>query len=203
MRAINPRRNGARKTTKEMTMSELREGLAQATLGGGCFWCLEAVYDEVEGVELVVSGYAGGHVPNPSYKEVTSGRTGHAEVTQITYDPGVISFRELLEIFFTIHNPTTLNRQGADVGTQYRSIILTHDDEQQRIAEEVIAEAQEAWDDPIVTQVEPLEAFYRAEDYHQDYYKNNPYQGYCQVVIRPKLNKFRQTFKEKRKVQSA
>jgi peptide-methionine (S)-S-oxide reductase len=173
----------------------------QATLGGGCFWCLEAVYDEVQGIEKVVSGYAGGHVPNPTYEQVCGKRTGHAEVVQLTYDPGVISYRELLEIFFTIHDPTTPNRQGADVGPQYRSIILYHDEEQKRLAEEVVAEAQEGWNDPIVTELAPLETFYPAEDYHQDYYRKNPYQGYCMVVIRPKLNKFRKTFAERRKVQ--
>ena len=169
------------------------------TLGGGCFWCLEAVYDEVQGVEKVVSGYAGGDVANPSYEEVCTGATGHAEVVQLTYDPAAISLREILEIFFTIHNPTTLNRQGADVGTQYRSAIFYHDEEQKDVAEDVIEEVQQAWDDPIVTEVAPLDTFYRAEDYHQDYYKNNPNQGYCQVVIRPKLAKFRKTFAEKRK----
>src|SRR5690606_28883326 len=153
----------------------------QATLGGGCFWCLEAVYDEVQGVEKVVSGYAGGHVPNPTYEQVCGKRTGHAEVVQLTYDPEMISYRELLEIFFTIHDPTTPNRQGADVGPQYRSIILYHDEEQKRVAEEVRAEAQEGWNDPLVTELVPLETFYPAEDYHQDYYKKNPYQDYCMV----------------------
>lgn len=170
-----------------------------ATLGGGCFWCLEAVYDEVLGVEAVVSGYAGGHVPNPTYEQVCGKQTGHAEVVQLTYEPETISYRELLEIFFTIHDPTTPNRQGADVGPQYRSIILFHDEEQRLIAEEVIAEAQEGWDAPIVTELESLDIFYPAEAYHQNYYKNNPYQGYCMVVVRPKLSKFRKTFAEKRK----
>lgn len=170
-----------------------------ATLGGGCFWCLEAVYDEVQGVEKVVSGYAGGEVENPTYRAVCTGKTGHAEVVQVTYDPDEISFREILEIFFVIHDPTTLNRQGADVGTQYRSAIFYHDEEQREIAEEVIAEVSEAWDDPIVTELAPIPPFYRAEDYHQDYYENNPAQPYCQVVIRPKLAKFRKTFSEKRK----
>ena len=170
-----------------------------ATLGGGCFWCLEAVYDEVEGVEKVVSGYAGGEVESPSYRQVCTGTTGHAEVVQVTFDPDELSFREILEIFFVIHNPTTLNRQGADVGTQYRSVIFYHDDEQRETAQEVMAEVAEAWDDPIVTELSPLPEFYRAEDYHQDYYENNPAQPYCQVVIRPKLAKFRKTFSEKRK----
>lgn len=170
-----------------------------ATLGGGCFWCLEAVYDEVQGVEQVISGYAGGKVDNPTYQQVSSGNTGHAEVVQLTYDPDVISFREILEIFFVIHNPTTLNRQGADVGTQYRSAIFYHDEEQKQTAKEVMAEVAEAWDDPLVTELSPVPAFYPAEDYHQDYYENNPAQPYCQVVIRPKLAKFRKTFSEKRK----
>jgi peptide-methionine (S)-S-oxide reductase len=167
-----------------------------ATLGGGCFWCLEAVYDEVRGVEDVVSGYAGGSVANPSYREVTTGRTGHAEVVRITFDPEVISFKELLEVFFTIHDPTTLNRQGADVGTQYRSVIFTHSSEQKAIAKQVIAEMQAAriWPDPIVTEIAPLTDFYEAEDYHQEYYAQNPEQGYCQVVIAPKVAKFRRQF---------
>lgn len=179
--------------------------MAVATLGGGCFWCLEAVYVEVEGVKKVVSGYAGGDTPNPSYKEVCTGRTGHAEVVQITYDPAVTSYRELLEIFFVIHDPTTLNRQGADVGTQYRSIILYHDDEQKRIAEGIIQELERegTYDNPIVTEVEPLETFYAAEDYHQEYYANNSNQPYCQAVITPKLAKFRKTFAEKRKASAA
>lgn len=168
----------------------------QATLGGGCFWCLEAVYDDLRGVEAVVSGYAGGHDPNPDYKSVCNGSTGHAEVVQITYDADVLSFRDLLKVFFTIHDPTTLNRQGADVGTQYRSIILYHNEEQKQIAEQAIAEfnAQGLWDDPIVTQVEALDTFYRAEDYHQNYFMSNPSQGYCAFVIAPKVAKFRKAF---------
>ncbi|HYY90155.1 MAG TPA: peptide-methionine (S)-S-oxide reductase MsrA [Chloroflexota bacterium] len=170
-----------------------REG---ATLGGGCFWCLDAVFRDVRGVERVVSGYAGGSVPHPTYEQVCSGRTGHAEVVQITFDPRVVSFRELLEVFFTIHDPTTLNRQGADVGTQYRSIVLFHSPEQRETAEEVIAELTSArvWDAPIVTQIEPLQAFYPAEDYHQDYFARNPSQPYCQVVVAPKVAKFRQKY---------
>lgn len=167
---------------------------ATATLGGGCFWCLEAVYDRVEGVESVISGYAGGHVDNPTYRQVCSGATGHAEVVQVEYDPEVIPYRDLLEIFFTIHDPTTKNRQGADVGPQYRSIILYHDAEQKATAEAVIdeLESKNVFGDPIVTEVEPLETFYRAEDRHQDYYKDNPGQPYCQAVIAPKVNKLRQ-----------
>jgi peptide-methionine (S)-S-oxide reductase len=166
---------------------------ATATLGGGCFWCLEAVYDRVEGVTSVTSGYAGGDVPNPSYRQVCNGTTGHAEVVQIAYDPGIIGYRDLLEIFFTIHDPTTKNRQGADVGPQYRSIILYHDAEQQATAESVIErlEADGVFGDPIVTEVEPLDTFYRAEDHHQNYYANNSGQPYCQAVIAPKVNKLR------------
>ena len=178
-------------------MAERRQEVA--TLGGGCFWCLEAVYDEVQGVEKVVSGYAGGEVDNPTYQQVCSGTTGHAEVVQLSYDPDQISFRELLEIFFVIHDPTTLNRQGADVGTQYRSVIFYHDEEQHETAKEVIEEVAEAWDDPVVTELSSAPIFYPAEEYHQDYYENNPMQPYCQVVIRPKLAKFRKTFSEKRK----
>lgn len=174
-------------------------GPSLATLAGGCFWCLEAVYQQLKGVEKVVSGYSGGHVENPSYQAVCTGATGHAEVVQITFDPQVISYDDLLRIFFTIHDPTTLNRQGADVGTQYRSAIFYHDAEQQRIAEAVIAEIEAAkiWPDPIVTQVTPFQAFYPAEEYHQNYYRRNPYQGYCQVVIAPKVAKFRQMYFDK------
>lgn len=166
------------------------------TLGGGCFWCLEAVYDELIGVQDVISGYSGGHVHNPSYKQVTSGTTGHAEVVQITFDPEMISFKEILEVFLTIHDPTTLNRQGADVGTQYRSVIFYHNPEQKLIADTIIEEfnAAQIWDAPIVTQVSPFEVFYPAEDYHQEYYQRNPYQGYCQVVIAPKVAKFRKEY---------
>lgn len=173
----------------------------QATLGGGCFWCLEAVYVELQGVERVVSGYAGGTVANPSYEAVCSGRTGHAEVTQITYDPQVISFKELLEVFFTIHDPTTPDRQGYDVGTQYRSIILTHNREQEAVAREVIArlEAAGLWSAPIVTEIEPLTTFYPAENYHQDYFANNPDQPYCRAVVAPKVAKARKEFLTKLK----
>jgi len=170
-----------------------------ATLGGGCFWCLDAVYRQLRGVEKVESGYAGGTTPDPTYKEVCGGNTGHAEVVQITYDPSEISFRDLLDVFFTIHDPTTLNRQGADMGPQYRSIILTHSDEQARIAREAIAEvtAEKLYDDPIVTQIEPLTTFYPAERYHQDYFANNSRQPYCQAVIAPKVAKFRRKFLER------
>lgn len=165
----------------------------KATVGGGCFWCLEAVYQEVDGVLSVVSGYAGGDVPNPSYRQVCNGTTGHAEVVQVTYDPAQISYRDLLEIFFTIHNPTTKDREGADIGPQYRSIILYHTDDQKEAAEALIEdlEAKGVFEDPIVTEVEPLEAFYEAEEKHQDYYKRNPSLPYCQAVISPKVAKLR------------
>jgi len=170
-----------------------------ATLGGGCFWCLDSIYRQLKGVESVVSGYAGGTKPNPSYREVCGGNTGHAEVVQITFDPSQISYRDLLDVFFTIHDPTTQDRQGGDVGPQYRSIVLTHSDEQARIARETIAEvtAEGIWDDPIVTQIEPLTTFYPAESYHQDYFANNPNQPYCQIVIAPKVAKFRRKYLEK------
>jgi peptide-methionine (S)-S-oxide reductase len=171
-------------------------GTQIATLAGGCFWCLEAVFDEVKGVQSVESGYAGGHVENPSYKAVCTGMTGHAEAVRITFDPDVVSYRDLLNVFFGIHNPTTLNRQGADVGTQYRSAIFYHDEEQKKIAEEVIKdlEAQNIWDHPIVTTLEKMNAFYVAEDYHQEYFANNPFQPYCMAVVAPKVAKFRKHY---------
>jgi peptide-methionine (S)-S-oxide reductase len=173
--------------------------MENATLGGGCFWCLEAVYQEVEGVDSVVSGYAGGHVPNPGYRQVCAGTTGHAEVVQLTFDPSVVSYRALLEIFFTIHNPTTKDREGADVGPQYRSIILHHDADQKATAEAVIADLEEAgvFSDPIVTELEPLDMFYEAEAEHQNYYRSNPSQPYCQNVISPKVSKLRQKHADK------
>ena len=172
-----------------------------ATLGGGCFWCLEAVYDELNGVEDVVSGYAGGRVPFPSYRQVCDGTTGHAEVVKVVFDPSVLSYKELLQVFFTIHDPTTPNRQGADVGTQYRSAIFYHSPEQRAIAEEVIAEINEVgiWGAPIVTEVTPAEKFYPAEDYHQEYFERNGGQPYCQYVIVPKVAKFRKQFVDRLK----
>jgi peptide-methionine (S)-S-oxide reductase len=169
-----------------------------ATLGGGCFWCLEPIFKDLRGVISVESGYAGGRRPNPTYEQVCTGTTGHAEVTQVTFDPRQISFRDLLRVFFTIHDPTTLNRQGADVGTQYRSVILYHSPAQKEAAEEVIRslEADGTWQDRIVTQVVPFETFYRAEDYHQDYFVNNSRQPYCNVVIAPKVAKFRKQYME-------
>jgi peptide-methionine (S)-S-oxide reductase len=167
-----------------------------ATLAGGCFWCLEAVYDDLRGVTDVVSGYAGGAVPDPSYEAVCSGTTGHAEVVQVTFDPEEVSFRDILRVFFTIHDPTTLNRQGNDVGTQYRSAVFPHSPEQEAVTREVIAELEreEVWDGRIVTTVEPLGEFYPAESYHQEYFRRNPYQSYCQVVVAPKVSKFRKQY---------
>ena len=184
--------------------SRSSDGYPLATLAGGCFWCLEAVYNELRGVESVVSGYAGGHDPDPTYETVCSGTTGHAEVVQIAFDPDMVSFRELLEVFFTIHDPTTLNRQGNDVGTQYRSAIYYHDEEQRLIADEVIEEMSvaELWDDPIVTEVTALDSFYEAEEYHQQYFEKNPFQPYCFVVVRPKVSKFRKKFVSKLKKQA-
>jgi peptide-methionine (S)-S-oxide reductase len=180
-------------------MNDLTVKTEIATLAGGCFWCLEAVYQELRGVLKVESGYAGGHVSNPSYRAVCQGTTGHAEVVQLTFDPRQVSYAELLSVFFTIHDPTTLNRQGADVGTQYRSGIFYHSSEQKTIAEEMIAELtqQKIWEKPIVTQLVPFETFYLAEEYHQDYYRRNPYQGYCMAVINPKLSKFRSKFSDR------
>jgi peptide-methionine (S)-S-oxide reductase len=173
-----------------------------ATLGGGCFWCLEAVFDELRGVQEVVSGYSGGTVPDPTYEQVCTGTTDHAEVVQVTFDPEDVSFREILEVYYSIHDPTTLNRQGADVGTQYRSVIFYHTPEQKRVAEEVIAQLDEAgvWDDPIVTEVTPASAFYAAEDYHQEYFRRNQGQPYCQIVVAPKVAKFRKQHLDKLKV---
>ncbi|MCE2486578.1 MAG: peptide-methionine (S)-S-oxide reductase MsrA [Desulfurellaceae bacterium] len=172
-----------------------------ATLGGGCFWCLEAVYVELEGVDQVVSGYSGGEVPDPSYEAVCAGTTGHAEVVQVTYDPSVISFQDILQVFFAIHDPTTLNRQGADVGTQYRSAIYYHTPAQAEISAAVIRELETAgvWDGKIVTEVTPAETFYPAEDYHQDFFAQNPYQPYCQYVVAPKVLKLRKAFTDKLK----
>jgi peptide-methionine (S)-S-oxide reductase len=172
--------------------------LAKATLAGGCFWCTEAVYAEIKGVASVTSGYIGGAVPNPTYKDVCTGQTGHAEAIEIEYDPAVVPFEKLLDVFFTTHDPTTLNRQGADVGTQYRSGIFYHDDDQKRIAEEVIAklDAAKVFPGKIVTEVTKATTFYPAEDYHQDYFANNPFQPYCQAVAAPKVEKVRKVFKD-------
>jgi len=172
-----------------------------ATLAGGCFWCLEAVFEQLRGVTKVGSGYTGGHVPNPSYEAVCTGTTGHAEVVQVTFDPDQLSYRDLLGVFFTLHDPTTLDRQGGDVGTQYRSAIFYHDDEQRRSAEEVVREleAEHVFDDPIVTRLESLKAFYPAEEYHREYYRRNQNQPYCRAVIAPKVAKLRSNYLEKLK----
>ena len=187
---------------QETTTSRKQDsGLETATFGAGCFWCVEAVFQNLKGVESVISGYTGGHVKNPSYKEVTTGSTGHAEVTQITYDPQKITFTELLEVFWQTHDPTTLNRQGADVGAQYRSAIFYHNEVQKRLAENYIKKLNEsgAFENPIVTEITALEEFYVAEDYHQNYYNLNSHQPYCSFVIVPKLEKLKKVFKDKLK----
>jgi peptide-methionine (S)-S-oxide reductase len=180
---------------------EQSSSLQTATLGGGCFWCVEAVFDDLRGVEHVESGYAGGSVANPTYDQVCTGKTGHAEVTQITFDPNRIAYGDLLRIFFTVHDPTQLNRQGNDVGTQYRSVIFYHDEEQKKIAEQVIQEiaAEKLWSGRIVTQVVPFDKFYIAEDYHQEYFAHNPYQPYCQAIVAPKVKKFREHYRDRLK----
>lgn len=187
-------------TAKGKTMESNKE---TATLGAGCFWCVEAIYERLEGVESVASGYTGGTVKNPTYEQVCTGRTGHAEVIQVTFDPKKISFQELLEVFFKTHDPTTLNRQGADVGTQYRSAIFYHSPAQKASAEQVKKEIEAAkvWDDPIVTEISPFTVFYKAEQYHQNYYDQNSSQPYCMMVINPKLSKFRKEFSSKLKKQ--
>jgi peptide-methionine (S)-S-oxide reductase len=179
----------------------MNQPLEVATLGAGCFWCVEAIYQRLDGVEKVESGYSGGSIKNPSYEQVCTGRTGHAEVIQVTFDPKKLSFKELLEVFFKTHDPTTLNKQGGDVGTQYRSAIFYRTDEQKKTAEQVKKETEAAkvWDDPIVTEISPFTEFYKAEEYHQDYYNQNSYQPYCMMVINPKLSKFKKEFKNKLK----
>lgn len=182
--------------------TDLPAGKEVATLGGGCFWCLEAVYEQLQGVEKVESGYSGGRIPNPTYEQVSTGTTGHAEVVQLTFDPNTITFGEILEVFFDIHDPTTLNRQGADVGPQYRSIIFYHDEEQKEVAEQAIRELETSgkFGRSIVTEVTPFEAFYKAEAYHQEYYRRNLGQPYCRVVITPKVQKFQKLYFPKLKV---
>jgi peptide-methionine (S)-S-oxide reductase len=184
-------------STQEINM----DGMETVTLGGGCFWCIEAVLLNLQGVQSVTSGYAGGTTKNPTYREVCTGTTGHAEVVQVVYDPKKVSFEEILEVFFTVHDPTTLNRQGNDFGTQYRSVIFYNSPEQKKKAETIVANLNKsgAYDHPIVTQVEELTTFYKAEDYHQNYYNNNSEQGYCQYVIQPKLEKFKKVFHDKMK----
>jgi peptide-methionine (S)-S-oxide reductase len=178
-------------TTTHQQKGVRMEGLEKATLGAGCFWCVEAVFERLDGVQSVVSGYAGGTKPNPTYKEVCSGETGHAEVAQITFDPGKINYEQILNVFWQSHDPTTLNRQGGDRGTQYRSAIFYHDERQKAIAEKSKSSAQKLFADPIVTEIQPLPKFYAAENYHQDYFRNNPNAPYCRMVIAPKLNKLK------------
>ncbi len=186
------------KTENTMTEKENIKRVEHATFGGGCFWCIEAVFSKVRGVESATSGFAGGHIANPTYEQVITGATGHAEVVQLVFNPQVVSYLQLLEIFFTIHDPTTLNRQGADVGTHYRSAIFYHNDDQKSEAEKVIERlnSEKIWDNPIVTEVTALEHFYAASEYHQNYFEKNPNQGYCQMVIRPKVEKFKKMFEE-------
>ena len=194
-----PKPSGLRYCMNALSLKKVESNEKKATFGGGCFWCTEAVFTELKGVQKVESGYTDGQIANPTYREICSGLTGHAEVIEVTYNPNEISFGDLLRIHLSTHNPTTLNRQGADVGTQYRSIILYRNDEEKAMATKVIAEATEVFQEPIVTELKPLVQFYKAEDYHQDYYKNNSEAGYCQAVIDPKLAKFRQLFKSKLK----
>jgi peptide-methionine (S)-S-oxide reductase len=200
---VSPKKDSTMTTTiaaKDSSIATTTSGKTElATLGGGCFWCVEAIYQDLKGVSKVESGYSGGSVSNPTYREICSGLTGHAEVIQVAFDPAVISFKEILEVFFTVHDPTTLNRQGADAGTQYRSAIFYHSPEQKTVAEEVKASMQAIWDDPIVTEISAFERFYKAEDYHQNYYKDNPNQPYCSIVIAPKVKKFREKYQEKLK----
>jgi peptide-methionine (S)-S-oxide reductase len=179
-------------TTDTMSSTTMEE----ATFGAGCFWCVEAVFEEVKGIKSAVAGYAGGNLPDPTYRQVSSGQTGHAEVARITFDPSVISYEQLLEVFWHTHNPTTKNRQGADVGPQYRSVIFYHNEKQKEIAEKSLEKTDKSdlWEDPIVTEIEPISNYSVAENYHQNYYENNPNAGYCQVVIAPKLKKFRKDF---------
>ncbi|HFA48992.1 MAG TPA: peptide-methionine (S)-S-oxide reductase [Bacteroidetes bacterium] len=188
----------SQKNTKQNKKSEKMmdtKGLSTATFGAGCFWCVEAIFQDLKGVHDVASGYSGGHVKNPTYREVCTGTTGHAEALQIHFDPRVISYEDLVKVLFTTHDPTTLNQQGADRGTQYRSVIFYHDEEQKAIAERLKKEfAPTIWSDPIVTEIVPFDKFYKAEDYHQNYYKDNPNQGYCRVVINPKVVKFRKQY---------
>jgi peptide-methionine (S)-S-oxide reductase len=176
------------------------ENLEIATLGAGCFWCVDTLFQDLRGVLKAESGYMGGKTTNPTYREICTGMTGHAEIVQVTFDPKIISFAEICEVFFTIHDPTTLNRQGADAGTQYRSVIFYNDENQKEIAEKAKINAKEYWDDPIVTEISPVTTYYVAEKYHQNYYKLNPYEGYCQIVIAPKVRKFKKEFFDKLKV---
>lgn len=192
-----PPPGGLRYCINAVALEKVEASLEKATFGGGCFWCTEAIFRELNGVYSVESGYSGGSVDNPEYREVCNGTTGHAEVIQVLFDPDTISYRDLLEIHMATHDPTTLNRQGADTGTQYRSVVFAHDDEQREVAEELLAALKEEYKDPIVTDIAPLETFYKAEEYHQDYFERNSSAGYCQAVIAPKLQKFREKYSRK------
>jgi peptide methionine sulfoxide reductase msrA/msrB len=194
-----PQPGGLRYCMNAVALKKVESNEKKATFGGGCFWCTEAVFTHLKGVTKVESGYSGGKIANPTYREVCSGLTGHAEVIEVTYNPEEISYADLLLIHLSTHNPTTLNRQGADVGTQYRSVIFFRNKEEKEIAGEIISEIQTVYDEPVITEITPLDYFYKAEDYHQDYYANNPQEGYCQAVIDPKLKKFRELFKSKLK----
>lgn len=194
-----PQPGGLRYCMNAVALKKVESSEKKATFGGGCFWCTEAVFTQLRGVKKVESGYSGGKIANPTYREVCSGLTGHAEVIEVTYNPEEISYADLLRIHLSTHNPTTLNRQGADVGTQYRSVIFFRNKEEKEIAGEIISEIQTVYDEPVITEITLLDYFYKAEDYHQDYYANNPQEGYCQAVIDPKLKKFRELFKSKLK----
>ena len=194
-----PEPSGLRYCMNAVALKKVETSLEKATFGGGCFWCTEAIFEQLRGVDSVESGYSGGHIDNPSYRAVCDGTTGHAEVVQVMFDPNEITYKDLLSIHLSTHNPTTLNQQGADKGTQYRSVIFAHNDEQETIAEGIIEELQDAFDEPIVTEIKPFEVFHKAEDYHQDYYEKNSNAGYCQAVINPKLEKTKKLFKEKLK----
>ena len=194
-----PESSGLRYCMNAVALKKIEASLAKATFGGGCFWCTEAIFQQLRGVLSVKSGYSGGHIDNPSYRAVCDGTTGHAEVIQVIFDQDEITYKDLLRIHLSTHNPITLNQQGADKGTQYRSVIFAHNNEQEKIAKSVIEELQDAFDEPIVTEIKPFEVFHKAEDYHQDYYEKNSNAGYCQAVINPKLEKARKLFKEKLK----
>jgi peptide-methionine (S)-S-oxide reductase len=199
---VSPQKDSTMTTTvaaKDSAIVSPSGKIEVATLGAGCFWCVEAIFQDLKGVLKVESGYSGGSVSNPTYREVCSGLTGHAEVINVSFDPAVISFKEILEIFFTVHDPTTLNRQGADSGTQYRSAVFFHSPEQKTVADEVKLSMQSVWDAPIVTEISAFETFYKAEDYHQNYFKDNPNQPYCSIVIAPKVKKFREHYQSKLK----
>ncbi|MCB1755117.1 MAG: bifunctional methionine sulfoxide reductase B/A protein [Gammaproteobacteria bacterium] len=192
-----PPPSGLRYCMNAVALKKLESRVEKATFGGGCFWCTEALFRELDGVLSVESGYSGGETDYPDYRSVCSGDTGHAEVIQVLFDPDIISYRDLLDVHMTSHDPTTLNQQGADQGTQYRSVIFVHDDQQREVAEDLLESLQDSFDDSIVTEIETFERFYKAEDYHQDYYNQNPGEGYCQMVINPKLSSFRETYRDK------